>query len=80
MMADLGDKLGIEAQLMANEPEMANSLASIVRGLIGLQVFNDEMDSEIAAVLQSTKVDVSGSTLKLSLSLDPDTVVSALEN
>ena len=80
MMADLGDKLGIEAQLMANEPEMANSLASVVRGLIGLQAFNDEMDSEIAAVLQSIKVDVSGSTLKLFLSLDPDTVVSALED
>jgi hypothetical protein len=80
MMADLGDKLGFEAQLMANEPEMANSLASVVRGLIGLQAFNDEMDSKIAAVLQSIKVDVLGSTLKLSLSIDPDTVVSALED
>lgn len=80
LMADLGDKLGIEALLMTNEPEMANSLASIVRGLISLQAFNDEMDAEVAAVLQSTKVDVSGSTLKLSLSLNPDTVVSALED
>lgn len=80
LMADLGDKLGIEALLMTNEPEMANSLASIVRGLISLQAFNDEMDAEVAEVLQSTKVDVSGSTLKLSLSLNPDTVVSALED
>jgi len=80
LMADLGDKLGIEALLMTNEPEMANSLASIVRGLISLQAFNDEMDAEVAAVLQSTKVDVSGSTLKLSLSLNPDTVVSTLED
>jgi len=80
LMADLGDKLGIEALLMTNEPEMANSLASIVRGLISLQAFNDEMDAEVAAILQSTKVDVSGSTLKLSLSLNPDTVVSALED
>jgi len=80
LMADLGDKLGIQAQLLANEPEMANSLASIVRGLISLQAFNDEIDSEVSAVLQSTKVDVSGSTLKLSLSLDPDTVVAALED
>ncbi|MGI9237227.1 MAG: hypothetical protein ACR2QZ_07510 [Woeseiaceae bacterium] len=80
LMADLGDKLGIEAQLIANEPDMANSLASVVRGLIGLTAFNDDMDSEIAAVLQSTKVDVAGSVLKLSLSLDPDTVVSALED
>lgn len=80
LMADLGDRLGIQAQLMANEPEMANSLASVVRGLISLQAFNDEMDSEVSAVLQSTKVDVSGSTLNLSLSLDPDTVVAALED
>jgi hypothetical protein len=80
LMADLGDRLGIEAQLVANEPDMANSLASIVRGLIGLTAFNDEMDSEVVAILQSTKVDVVGAVLKLSLSLDPDTVVSALED
>lgn len=80
MLADLGDKLGVEALLMANEPEMAVSLGSIVRGLIGLQALNDDMDSEIAAVLQSTQVDVSGNMLKLALSLDPATVVSALED
>ncbi|MGI9248912.1 MAG: hypothetical protein ACR2QI_07830, partial [Woeseiaceae bacterium] len=78
LIADLGDKLGIEAQLLAKEPDMANSLASIVRGLISLQAFNDEMDPEIASVLQSTKVDVTGSALKISLALEPDTVVSAL--
>ncbi len=80
LLADLGDKLGLEAKLMTAEPEMANSMASIVRGLIGLQAFNDEMDPDMAAVLQSTKVDVAGSTLKISLALEPDTVVSALEN
>ncbi len=80
LMADLGEKLGIEAQLTANEPEIASSLASIIRGLISLQVFNEDMDAEIAGVLQSTRVDVAGSTLKLSLAIDPNTVVSALDN
>jgi len=80
LMADLGEKLGIEAQLVANEPDMANSLASVVRGLIGLTAFSDDMDAEVVALLQSTKVDVTGSVLKLSLLLDPDTVVSALED
>jgi hypothetical protein len=80
LMADLGDRLGIEAQLVANEPDMANSLASVVRGLIGLTAFNDEIDSEVAAILRSTTVGVAGSVLKLSLSLDPDTLVSALED
>lgn len=80
LIADLGEKLGIEAQLMANEPEMANSLASIARGLISLQAFNDEMDSDVTSILKSITVDVVGSTLKLSLLLDPETVVSALED
>ena len=78
LIADLGDKLGIEAQLMAIEPEMADSLASIARGLISLQAFNDDMDPELSSVLRSTTVDVAGSTLKISLALEPDTVVSAL--
>jgi len=80
LMADLGDRLGVKAQLVANEADMANSLASVVRGLISLQAFNDDIEPEFAAVLQSTKVDVAGSTLKIYLELDPDTVVSALED
>jgi len=80
LIADLGDKLGIEAQLLANEPEIASSLASIVRGLISLQIFNEDMDPEVASILQSTKVDVAGNALKISLAIEPDTVISALED
>ncbi len=80
LIADLGDKLGVEAQLMANEPEIANSLASIVRGLISLQIFNEDMDPEIASILQSTKVDVAGNALRISLAIEPDTVIAALED
>ena len=80
LLADLGEKLGFEAQLMTNEAAMANSIASIVRGLISLQAFNDDMDPEISAVLQTAKVDVADNVLKLSLALDPAIVVSALED
>ena len=80
LIADLGDKLGLEAQLMANEPEIASSLGSIVRGLISLQIFNNDLDPEIASILQSTKVDVAGNTLRISLAIEPDTVISALED
>jgi hypothetical protein len=80
LIADLGDKLGVEAQLMANEPDIANSLASIVRGLISLQIFNEDMDPEIASILQSTKVDVAGNALRISLAIEPDTVIAALED
>ena len=80
LMADLGDKLGIEARLVTTEPEMANSLASIVRGLLSLSMFSDEMDPDMAKVLQRTTVDVDDVTLKVGLELDPESVVSALED
>ena len=80
LLADLGEKIGFEAQLMTTEAEMASSIASIVRGLISLQAFNDELDPEFSAILQTAKVDVADNVLKLSLALDPETVVSALED
>jgi hypothetical protein len=80
LLADLGEKLGFEAQLMTNEAMMANSIASIVRGLISLQVFNDDLDPEVSAVLQTARVEVADNVLKLSLALDPAIVVSALED
>ena len=80
LLADLGDKLGLEARLITTEPEMANSLASIVRGLVSLTMFSDDMDPEVAQVLQGTTVDVDDATLKVALQLEPESVVSALEN
>jgi hypothetical protein len=79
LIADKAGKIAIEAQLVTTEKEMANSLASIVRGLISLQMFNDEMDPEVARFLQNTSVDVADSTLTISVALDPETVLAAIE-
>ncbi len=57
---------------------MANSLASIVRGLISLQVFNDDLDPEVAQFLQNTTVDVDDRTLVVKVVLDPRVVVETL--
>lgn len=79
MIADVAGQIAIEAQLIAEEPEMAQSLASIVRGLIALSAFSDDMEPEIAEFLRSTKVDVVDNMLKVSVTLSPEIVVSALE-
>jgi hypothetical protein len=79
LVADKAGKIAIEAQLVTTEAEMAESLASIVRGLISLQAFNDDMDPEIAGFLQNTNVDVSGNKLTISVALDPEDVVAAIE-
>ncbi|MDH3804341.1 MAG: hypothetical protein OEU90_02595, partial [Gammaproteobacteria bacterium] len=72
-------KISIEAQLVTTEKEMADSLASIVRGLISLQVFNDDLDPEIAEFLQNTSVDVEDKMLTIRVALDPEVVVAAIE-
>ena len=79
LVADKAGKLAIEAQLVTTAKEMADSLASIVRGLISLQIFNDDMDPELAEFLQNAAVDVSDRTLKISVALDPETVVAAID-
>jgi hypothetical protein len=79
LIADKAGKIAIEAQLVTSEAEMAESLASIVRGLISLQVFNDDMDPDIANFLQNTSVDVSDKKLTISVALDPEVVVAAIE-
>jgi hypothetical protein len=80
MIADVAGKIAIETQLIATQPEMAESLASIVRGLISLAMFSEDMDPEVAEFLKGTTVAVDGSALKIKLALDPESVVVALDN
>jgi hypothetical protein len=80
LIAAAANKLAIEAKLITTEPEMAESLASVARGLISLASFDDSMDAETAAVLQSTKIEAKGNSLSLSLAVDPSLVVRTLSN
>lgn len=80
MVADAAGKIAIETQLIATQPEMAESLASIVRGLISLAMFSEDMDPEVAEFLKGTTVAVDGTALKIKLALDPESVVVALDN
>lgn len=80
VVADEGDKLGVEAQLVTTEPEMASSLASIARGLISLQVFSAELDDNLKGILSSTSVDVDGNSLVIKVSVDPDVVIATISD
>ncbi len=78
LMAAAANKLALEAKLITSEPEMAESLASVVRGLISLAAFNDEMEPEAIAMLQGTKVEAKGNSLSISLAIDPELAVRTL--
>lgn len=80
MIAAVADKLAIEAKLVTTEPDVAASLASVVRGLISLSAFNDDMDEDMALMLQNTKVKSEGNDLSISLSIASDLFVAALRD
>ena len=80
MVADAGGKMAIETRLIATQPEMAESLASIVRGLISLAMFSEDTDPDISEFLKSTTVDVDGPVLNIRLALDPESVIVVLDN
>ena len=59
---------------------MAQSLASVARGLVSLVAFSDDMDAEMVALVQGTKIEAEGRNLIISLAIDPDLVVSNLSD
>ncbi len=80
LVAAADKNLALEAQLTTKEPDMAQSLASVVRGLISLASFSDEMDAEAIAVLQGTRVEAKGNNLTISLAINSDLLISTLND
>jgi hypothetical protein len=80
MVAAVANKLAIEVKLITTEEDMAQSLASVVRGLISLVAFNEDMDADAISVLQGTKVEAKGNSLSISVAIDPELIVSTLSD
>ena len=80
LIADSDGLIAIEAQLVSSEPGMAQSLGSIVNGLIALQAFNDELDPQLVSLIQNTKVEVNDSTLSINTVIDPALIISILDD
>ena len=80
LVAAAADKLAIEAKLITTEPDMATSLASVARGLISLMLFSDDMDADIVALVQGTRIEADGRNLIISLAVDPEMIVSTLRD
>lgn len=80
LIAAVKDKLALEAELTTTEADMAESMASVVRGLISLASFDDDMDPEALAVLRGTRVEARGNSLSISMAIEPGVVVSTLRD
>ena len=80
LIADSDGYIAIEAQLVSSEPGMAQSLGSIINGLIALQAFNDDLDPQLLSLIQNTKVEVNDSTLSINTVIDPALIISILDD
>ena len=79
LVSDEAGALAVRAQLVATDPTVASSLASIVRGLISLQALSGEVDPELSRYLNSTEVAVDGTTLTVKIALDPKVLIEAMD-
>ena len=80
LMADEDGQIAIEAQLVSTDPKMAEAIGGIVNGLIALQAFNSDLGPEFQNLIRATKVEVNEKVLRISTVLDPDLMVSILED
>ncbi len=74
------DHIAIEARLVSADPRMAESIGGIITGLISLQAFNSDLDPELQALLQSTKILVDDKVLSISTVISQKTIVKVLKD
>ena len=80
LIADKAGMIAIEAQLVSTDPKMAAAIGSIVNGLISLQAFNSDLAPEFQDLIRNTRVEVNENTLSINTVIDPDLLVTILEN
>ncbi len=80
LVSESKDHIAIEAQLVSADPRMAESIGGIINGLISLQAFNAELDPELQALLQSTKILVNDKVLSISTVISQKTIVDVLKD
>jgi hypothetical protein len=72
--------IAVEAQLVSSDPKMASAIGGIANGLISLQAFNSELEPEMQDLIRNTRVEVNESTLSINTVIDPDVIVTVLDD
>lgn len=78
LVADRDGMLAVEAQLKSRDARMAQSISSVVNGLIGLQAFNSDIDPGIRSLISNTRVSVADAVLSISTVFNPAVLLELL--
>jgi hypothetical protein len=79
LVSDRNGLIAVEAQLISKDPTITQSLGGIINGLISLQAFNADLDPEILAMIQNTKIKVTDNVLSVSTVFDPDVIFGMID-
>ena len=80
LVSDVSGMIAVEAQLVSTDPKMAQGIAGIINGLIALQSFSTDIPADVKALIANTKVEVEDNVLSINAVIDPDLVVSILND
>lgn len=79
LVSDRDGLIAVEAQLVSKDPAIARSLGGIINGLVSLQAFNTDIDPDMRAMIQNTKIDITDNVLSIDTVFDPDIVARVLD-
>jgi hypothetical protein len=80
LVSESKDHIAVEAQLVSADPQLAQSIGGIINGLISLQLFNTELDPELRALIQNTRVQVKEKVLSINAVINPKTIAQLLDD
>jgi hypothetical protein len=80
MVAEQRGLLAVEAQLKSSDARLAQSLGSVINGLISLQAFSDDIPQELRTALSNTKVVANDAILNISAVFDPADLVRLMSD
>lgn len=80
VLADSGGDAEIEVRVTANDPRTTDSLAAVVRGLVGLQALADDQDPNVTTMLSSLRIDSDSAGMTLALRVAPDVLRAVIDD
>lgn len=78
VLSDKNGNADLELRITADDRQVTDSLAAIVRGLIGLQALSQDTSKEITQLLAALKIDSDDSGLSMRLNVAPQTLTSLI--
>ncbi|MEO0575848.1 MAG: hypothetical protein AAF004_10325 [Pseudomonadota bacterium] len=79
VISDSGGDIDLKLSITADDPEATNSLANVVRGLIGLQALAGDSSTELNNVLSKLQIDNDSRGLTLRLVTTADSILNIVD-